>query len=174
MNFTLTDNSLSLRRVNDNDIPLLFTIYSSTREQEMQMLANWTHAQKHTFVSGQFNAQHTYYTQQYCNADFFIIYKSGQPIGRLYLDENRKKSIRIIDITLLPVNRNKGTGTAIFQDIFQYARTSGKSVTIHVESFNPALNLYKRLGFEIIDETNGVYYLMEHCASNLALQQVSC
>jgi len=36
---------------------------------------------------------------------------------------------------------------------------AGKPVTIHVESFNPALSLYRRLGFEHVD-TNGVYYLM--------------
>ena len=36
---------------------------------------------------------------------------------------------------------------------------AGKPVTIHVESFNPALRFYQRLGFEHVD-TNGVYFLM--------------
>jgi ribosomal protein S18 acetylase RimI-like enzyme len=36
---------------------------------------------------------------------------------------------------------------------------AGKPVTIHVEAFNPALRLYRRLGFEHAD-TNGVYFLM--------------
>nr|WP_278012004.1 hypothetical protein [Flavobacterium gyeonganense] len=36
-----------------------------------------------------------------------------------------------------------------------------RNVSIHVESFNPAMNLYKRLGFKKISETNGVYHLME-------------
>ena len=36
---------------------------------------------------------------------------------------------------------------------------AGKPVTIHVESFNPALRLYRRRGFEHAD-TSGVYFLM--------------
>ncbi len=37
--------------------------------------------------------------------------------------------------------------------------TAGKPVTIHVEAYNPALGLYRRLAFEHVD-TNGVYFLM--------------
>ena len=36
---------------------------------------------------------------------------------------------------------------------------AGNPVTIHVESFNPALRLSRRLGFKHVD-TNGVYFLM--------------
>ena len=36
-----------------------------------------------------------------------------------------------------------------------------KTVTIHVESSNPALQLYQRLGFQKIGEFNSFYYLME-------------
>ena len=40
-------------------------------------------------------------------------------------------------------------------------------VRIHVEANNPAMGLYKRLGFRQID-TNGVYWLMEwrRCSTN--------
>ena len=37
----------------------------------------------------------------------------------------------------------------------------GKTVTIHVEYNNPALQLYQRLGFQKIGEFNSVYYLLE-------------
>jgi ribosomal protein S18 acetylase RimI-like enzyme len=40
------------------------------------------------------------------------------------------------------------------------AAGGGRSVSIHVERFNPALHLYQRLGFEHVDE-HGVYYLMK-------------
>lgn len=41
------------------------------------------------------------------------------------------------------------------------AEAAGKTLTIHVEQFNPASHLYERLGFKIIKETHGVYLLME-------------
>lgn len=37
---------------------------------------------------------------------------------------------------------------------------AGKLVRIHVEENNPALRLYRRLGFKKIEE-QGVYYLIE-------------
>jgi predicted GNAT family acetyltransferase len=41
------------------------------------------------------------------------------------------------------------------------AEAAGKTLTIHVEQFNPARHLYERLGFKIIKETHGVYLLMD-------------
>jgi ribosomal protein S18 acetylase RimI-like enzyme len=40
------------------------------------------------------------------------------------------------------------------------ARTAGKALTIHVEKFNPALHLYRRLGFRRIED-KGVYLFLE-------------
>ncbi len=72
-----------------------------------------------------------------------------------------KKGIRIIDITLLPNWRKKNIGSSILAAIIKKAALKNMNVSIHVESFNPAMNLYKRLGFTKISETNGVYHLME-------------
>ena len=49
----------------------------------------------------------------------------------------------------------------ILKSILDRAKTIEKNVTIHVESFNPAMNLYHKLGFKKISETNGVYHLLE-------------
>jgi ribosomal protein S18 acetylase RimI-like enzyme len=80
----------------------------------------------------------------------------------LYIDFFfEKKGIRIIDITLLPNWRKKEIGSSILKEITEKAAVNQMKVSIHVESFNPAMNLYKRLGFTKISETNGVYHLME-------------
>ena len=47
----------------------------------------------------------------------------------------------------------------LLRQVMDRGAAAGKPVTIHVEEFNPALSLYRRLGFEHVD-TNGVYFLM--------------
>jgi ribosomal protein S18 acetylase RimI-like enzyme len=55
-------------------------------------------------------------------------------------------------------------GTSLLRDLLAEAEAMGKRVTIHVEHFNPALRLYRRLGFtEVADR--GVYLLLEAGAS---------
>ncbi|HUP41984.1 MAG TPA: GNAT family N-acetyltransferase, partial [Thermoanaerobaculia bacterium] len=81
-----------------------------------------------------------------------------RPIGRLYVDR-WKDQIRLVDIALLPEHRGAGLGRAILEELLAEGDRSGLPVTIHVELNNPALRLYRRLGFRHVD-SNGIYYLM--------------
>ncbi len=149
---------ITLRPVTIADRPFLSEVYASTRQDELSVLA-WSDSEKETFLKFQFDAQDTYYHEQFDSADFFVIEREHKPVGRLYLD-HRKDEIRIIDISLLPPYRNQGIGTAFLTEILTEGEAAGLPVRIHVESNNPALRLYNRLGFQKVDE-NGVYYLME-------------
>ena len=64
-----------------------------------------------------------------------------------------------MDIALLPAFRGTGLGSQILSTLQSRARQSGKPLTIHVETNNPARRLYLRLGFEE-QEAKGVYLLM--------------
>lgn len=162
MPLELETKDIVLRDIQENDLPVLCEIYGSTRTEELERGTNWNDEQKKYFIEQQFFAQHEYYQKNYIGAKFYIIEKKGFTIGRLYIDFFfEKKGIRIIDITLLPNWRKKNIGSAILEEIIKKAAQKNMVVTIHVESFNPAMNLYKRLGFNKISETNGVYHLME-------------
>ena len=154
----MMEQQISLRPVTPDDEPFLYRLYASTREDEMAMLP-WSASEKEAFLTTQFNAQHTYYQQQFREAEFLIIEQNNEPIGRLYLDR-REDEIRIIDIALLPAHRNKGIGSKYLEEIFEESQGAGLPVRIHVEHNNPALRLYDRLGFQKVTE-NGVYFLME-------------
>jgi ribosomal protein S18 acetylase RimI-like enzyme len=119
----------------------------------------WDAAQKEAFVSFQFEAQHRHYTQHYPDASFEVILVDGQPAGRLYV-ARWPKEMRIVDVTLLPEYRNQGVGTCLLTDLQAEATQTGKTVSIHVERFNPALRLYARLGFYPVADRS-VYLLME-------------
>lgn len=150
------------RDIQESDTNLLCEIYGSTRKEELDKVTNWNEDQKKFFIEQQFSAQHQYYQQNFLNTKFYIIEKENIPIGRLYIDFFfEKKDVRIIDITLLPEWRNKSIGSSILKEILNKAANSNLNVKIHVEVFNPAMELYKRLGFKKINETNEIYHFME-------------
>ncbi len=152
------DWNVTLRNIGSEDMDFLYRLYASTREDELAPLG-WPDAQKEAFLRMQFNAQHSYYMEQYAKAKFQIIVLEQEPVGRLYTDV-WEDEIRLIDIALMPEHRNKGIGSYYLQKVIDEGERAGLPVRIHVERFNPALRMYKRLGFEKIGDT-GVYYLME-------------
>jgi N-acetylglutamate synthase-like GNAT family acetyltransferase len=160
LSFTRTD--LQVRPISANDRAFLLDTYASTRAEELERVPDWTDLMKREFVTGQFNAQHDYYQKNYVGGNFWVIEDKGNNIGRLYLHENyQDKGMRIIDITISPLYRNRGIGESILKDLMSRAAQLGRPLSIHVETFNPAKNLYTRLGFKTVSETNGVYHLME-------------
>lgn len=162
MCLTLTNPSLCLRPITPRDEAVLCRIYGSTRTEELERVGHWTTAQKQVFLQGQFRAQHLYYGEHYPGAWFWLLVLDGQTIGRLYLqDQHTDGSVRIIDITLLPPWRSRGIGKQLLLDVMTFAAGLDRPITIHVESFNPAMRLYQRLGFEPVSVTNGVYHLLQ-------------
>ena len=148
---------IELRPVRESDQPFLLQVYASTRAEELE-LTGWDENQKAAFVAMQFEAQDSYYRQHYPGAQWSVILIDNQPAGRLYLHP-RENEIRIMEITLLPAYRGRGSGSRLLQQVLADGTRSGRSVTIHVERFNPALNLYQRLGFQLLED-KGVYLFL--------------
>ncbi|MEM9291947.1 MAG: GNAT family N-acetyltransferase [Acidobacteriota bacterium] len=153
-----TLEGVSFRPIDDDDLPFLRRLYRSTREEEMA-LTQWPEEEISRFLEQQFHAQHTFYQQQFQQAVFELILLDGEPAGRLYVDR-REEEIRLIDIALAPETRNRGIGGQLLEDLIAEARGRGVPVRIHVERNNPALRLYRRLGFTDVED-QGVYFLME-------------
>ncbi|MCP4379319.1 MAG: GNAT family N-acetyltransferase [bacterium] len=150
---------VAFRPITANDQDFLCRLYASTRQDEMAVVP-WSEAEKEAFLNFQFTAQHKYYQEHFTQAAFDLILLNTEPIGRLYLD-HRTEEFHIIDIALLPQYRGQGLGSKLMANILTEAETVGLPVRIHVEKNNPALRLYRRLGFTEIGDDEGVYYLME-------------
>jgi ribosomal protein S18 acetylase RimI-like enzyme len=149
---------ITLRPVTPEDTPFLFRVYASTRAAELALLG-WDEAAKDSFLTLQFRAQNVYYQQQFPNADFQIVLLDGTPVGRLYVAHGPDE-IHLIDIALLSDHRRQGIGRVLLEDILTTARQAALPVHLHVESHNPALRLYTRLGFQKTSE-HGPYLAME-------------
>ncbi len=150
--------SVELRPAEPADEPFLRDVYASTRADELARV-DWTDEQKRAFTDQQFTAQDAYYREHYDGATYQVILVDGEPAGRLYV-ARWSDEIRIMDIAIVPEFRSAGVGTRLLKALQSEAATGGKSLSIHVEGFNPALRLYERLGFSAMEE-RGPYVFME-------------
>jgi ribosomal protein S18 acetylase RimI-like enzyme len=161
----MADFNYRLQKAEMWDYEFLLEVYSSTRETEMAQ-TGWDRKSIDEFLHLQYKLQNTQYHHNFPKASYDIIFQGNDGVGRLYVNRG-KGEIRIIDISLLTEYRNKGYGTKIIKDIITEADLHGLPVRLSCErKNNPALNLFKRLGFNIIGETE-VYYEMEHPAPSL-------
>ena len=151
-------NAITLRSVIREDEPFLLAVYASTRQEELDR-TQWDQAQRAAFVAMQFDAQCLHYKLNFPQAEHQVILFEGERVGRLYI-ARLDAAIRILDITILPERRNTGIGTSILAGILNESRDGGKRVHIYVESFNPSLRLFERLGF-IKADASDYNFLME-------------
>ena len=149
---------ITLRAVQESDNEFLLKVYGSTREQELAQVP-WTAEQKQQFVRMQWEAQKNHYAAQHPHATHEIICLEGTDAGRLYLDRSGEK-FHILDITLLPEYRNRGDGSFLLGQIMAEAKEAGKPVSIYVETINPSLRLFERLGFTPIQQ-EGFHLLLQ-------------
>lgn len=149
---------VTLRTETAEDEPFLHVVYAASRDEEMK-LAPWNDEQKQAFLLQQSQAQLAHYRQHYPEASFQIIELDGVPAGRLYVHRGPAE-IRLMDVTLLRKFRGTGVGATLSRELLAEAASAGKKVTLHVERFNPALRLYERLGFRMLED-KGIYLYME-------------
>ena len=152
------EGSVILRTSTPDDQDFLFTVYASTREEELS-LWGWDDNQKRAFLEMQFRAQNQQYSLCYPQADNSVVLFDDRPVGRLLVDREGP-DITLIDIALLPAYRNRSIGTTLIQSLLQEAAGVQKNVALHVLRASAAARLYERLGFNLVDE-DGVYLEMK-------------
>ena len=150
------------RSETDADTDFLLQLFASTRADEMALLP-LAEAQKNAFLEMQFRAQRSHYRTQYPDAEFWVLERAGDRIGRLYV-ARQASEIHVIDITLLPGARGRGVGTAILRALQAEAASRSVPLRLHVTEVNPARRLYERLGFVTIT-CAPPYMLLEWSAS---------
>jgi ribosomal protein S18 acetylase RimI-like enzyme len=149
--------AITFRPVTEADQEFLLSAYASTRAAEMAVVP-WSAEQKEAFVKTQLAAQTHHYGIEYPEASHEVICRDGAAVGRLYLDRGTQR-VHILDVTVLPEFRNAGVGSFVMRQILEEAGRNGLPVTIYVESFNPSLSLFRKLGFQVASQ-NGFQCLL--------------
>ena len=151
-------DEVALRPESPGDEAFLLELYGSTRSTELAHVP-WTQEQKQRFLADQFRLQSIHYRSHYPGAEFHIVTQAGRAIGRLYLCCTREE-IRLMDIALIPECRGRGIGSRLLQTVLDAGAAAAKPVVAHVERNNPALSLYQRRGFSVMQD-DGVYLRLE-------------
>nr|WP_199000452.1 GNAT family N-acetyltransferase [Flavobacterium sp. ASV13] len=106
---------------------------------------------------------------------FYLILDSESTIGFIGIEHHYKdkSATKIHKIYLLPETQGKGYGKKVFEFIEKLAAENNSNhLLLNVNRFNPALNFYKKLGFDIketVDIEIGNGYLMEDYVMGKAL-----
>lgn len=92
-------------------------------------------------------------------SDFRKVIVDGQTVGGIWVQDARDFH-KLQEIQILPEFRNKGIGSWLLNREIERARTASKPLRLGVLLKNPAIRLYRRLGFRII-ATDDVRHYME-------------
>ena len=142
----------TLRPVSDADEDFLYRLYEATHGQQFALLP-LAPPHRDALVRMQFNAQRGGYRQQYPQSQDFLILVNGEPCGRVWLDTSPPQHLHLLDIAILPEHQGTGLGTAVIRHAMEQARQARKPMRLYVARMNvAALQLYRRLGFEVTSE----------------------
>jgi ribosomal protein S18 acetylase RimI-like enzyme len=148
---TIASAGITFQPVADEDEEFLFRLYSTIRAEEVQAWG-WPEAEAQLFLKMQFTARQRSYQATYPNATYTLVLKTGEPIGQEVV-ERGAKTIRLIDIALVPAYRGTGIGTLLLNDLIEESRSSGATVELKVLRNNvAAIRLYERMGFVTTQE----------------------
>jgi len=141
---------VTLRPETAEDMPQLFELYASSREDELA-LTGWDAATRAQFLQSQFQAQRAGYRSLFPDGSFQIVLLDSAAAGRLVLNQTSAE-IRLVDIVLAPPARNRGLGSALTKAVLEQATRQEKPVRLHVIRQSRAMRLYDRFGFRKIGE----------------------
>lgn len=141
---TVNNEALTLHPVSGRDEAFLLELYASTRAD--LELAACDAATRALLVRMQFNAQQAHYRAAHPHASLSIVTGPAGPLGQLCV-EHGADGIRLVDISLLPQYRRRGIGTRLLGGLMAQAGQAALPLRLSVLSDNPALALYRRLGF---------------------------
>jgi GNAT superfamily N-acetyltransferase len=145
------------RAVVPGDDAFLLRLYATTHTDLDSI--DLPQAQKDLIVRMQFEAQRRQYAFAYPKAEHNLILINNEPVGRMLIDRSGAE-YRLIDIALLPDVRGQGLGTQLVERLLSDARVSNAKVGLQVRKNNPALQLYRRLGFSVCQD-KGVDLVMQ-------------
>jgi ribosomal protein S18 acetylase RimI-like enzyme len=144
----------TLRAATPDDLDFQRKLYAATRAEEMNA-AQFTPEMRASFITMQFNAQTTHYSNTHPGAEWSIIECGGACVGRIIVDRT-DKALNLMDIALMPEFRGRGIGTELLNTLCAEATAKQLPLRLFAYTGERAIGLYHRLGFKDVHE-DGIY-----------------
>ncbi len=142
-----TFQKIGFRPSSHQDYDFLYTLHVATMKDYVDKTWGWND-----------DFQQKIFKEKFEPDKLKIITFDKKDIGMIAV-EDREEDIFLRIIEILPEYQNKGIGKYIVQSLIDKAKNENKLVFLYVLKVNPAQNLYKNLGFEIISEIT-THYVM--------------
>ena len=140
---------IHLRPARAADEAFLFAVFCDFRAAELAPLPQ---AQREALLRLQYQAQARDYGQRFPRCELFVIEFSGEAVGRLLLNRGADE-LRVVDIAVVPQRRGQGIASAVLKSLISEAEAAGTTLRLSVWHDNPALALYRELGFCVRTES---------------------
>lgn len=139
-------NDLVYRKAVESDLPFLLVLRKDTMEKHLIRAGISTSEEEHL-------KRITYQFDQ-----IKIIERKGECIGQIKTQE-KEKHIEIIQIQVLSRFQGQGIGKYVIESLLQVASKKHKILSLSVLKGNKAINLYKKIGFQVVGETEDSFVL---------------
>jgi ribosomal protein S18 acetylase RimI-like enzyme len=133
---------IQLRPASHADYDFLYSLHRKTLIDYIDLTWGWEE-----------NWQQDYFKEHFRPAEIDIIQFEGENIGCINV-QDEGDHIFLAYIAILPDYQRKGIGTLLVKRTLAEAKVRGIPVTLRVLRENPARDLYKRLGFEVVKTTD--------------------
>lgn len=111
------------------------------------------------FGSWDTNTEHQKFNKKWKEQEFQKIYLQDELIGGIWIQEF-EDYFQLREIQIHPLFQNQGIGTTLLQQLIKRSIETKKEVRLRVLRQNPAIKLYLRLGFVIVDENKMQYHML--------------
>jgi ribosomal protein S18 acetylase RimI-like enzyme len=159
----MIEEQITLRDAVPEDMQFLGRLYRDSRRREVESWG-WPPEQQEMFLEMQFHAQYRSYRATFPDAGDNIICQGNSPIGRVMVSQE-SASLRLIDIALLEEHRCRGIGGNLIRRLMQQCETNRLTLRLQVLQSNPAMRLYKRMGF-VESSADSMYIQLEWIPSS--------
>lgn len=149
---------VELHPLREEDEEFVYQLFSCITTEQL-FLQFIEPAEREKLLRMQYEARKNSYQMAYLNAEYSIIWLNDQRAG-YYVADIGNIAVHLIDIAVLPEKRKKGICSILTERHQKKASEQGVPCFLHVFKMNPALALYERLGFQIVED-EGIQWLMK-------------
>ncbi len=151
------------RAIRATDAPFVRWLFHTTLRSQLPLeRTGLTDEQVVALLDHQLAAQTEHYAVHYPHAETSIVEDDDGPVARLIVIEFDDE-VRLGDLMVVHAHRKRGICSYIMDRHVEMGLATGRPTRLHVEKPNPAIALYRRKRFEVIEDL-GSHWLMEYRA----------
>ena len=149
------------RALADGDAPFVRALYHATLRGQLPLhRTSLTEAGIEALLDQQLAAQTEHYRVNHPQAETSIVEHLGVPVARLIIVEFSDE-VRLGDLMVTMAHRKHGLCSYIMDRHVALGLATGRPIRLHVEKWNPAIALYRRKSFAVVEDLNS-HWLMEY------------